>query len=115
MPPPLARHRRHADDRRMPRRLANVVLFTLVVGLAASGLLGWLLPLGDASPLFLAHRVLGVALVLALGWKVTLARRSLARRLPQGDRSVGIGGVATALFVTSVVLGFAWTLGAVSF
>ena len=99
----------------MPRRLANLLLLGLVLGLVGSGLLGWILPVATAAPLYGLHRALGIALLVALLWKIAIARRSLARRVPRGDTSVAIGAGASLALVASVALGLAWTLGLVSF
>ena len=48
----------------MPRRLTNQLLLAVVLGLVASGLLGWLLPEPAALPLYGLHRALGVGLLL---------------------------------------------------
>src|SRR5438309_1231222 len=82
--------------------------------LLASGIVAWLLPETAASPLYVAHRVAGIALVLALGWKYAIARRSLRRR---GTRAAGVWiGLATAgLTIAAVGLGLGWTLGFASF
>jgi DMSO/TMAO reductase YedYZ molybdopterin-dependent catalytic subunit len=98
----------------VPRRLANLALLAAIATLLASGILAWLLPETAASPLYVAHRVAGIALVLALGWKYAIARRSLRRR---GTRGTGVWiGLATAgLTIAAVGLGLSWTLGLVSF
>ncbi len=99
----------------MPRRLANLLLLALVLGLVASGLLGWALPLGTAAPLYVLHRALGLALLVALTWKVGMARGSIARRAPRGDASIAVGLGTGLLLALSVALGLAWTLGLLSF
>ena len=98
----------------MPRRLANLALLAAIVTLLASGIVAWLLPDTAATALCVAHRVAGIALVLALGWKYAIARRSLRRR---GTRGAGVWiGLATAsLTIAAVGLGLSWTLGLVSF
>jgi DMSO/TMAO reductase YedYZ molybdopterin-dependent catalytic subunit len=98
----------------MPRRLANLALLAAIATLLASGIVAWLLPDTAAGTLYVAHRVAGVALVLALVWKYAIARRSLRRR---GVRGLGVWiGLATAgLTVTAASLGLAWTAGLVSF
>src|SRR5439155_1897147 len=99
---------------RMPRRLANLALLAAIATLLVSGIVAWLLPEIAASPLYVAHRVAGIALVLALGWKYAIARRSLRRR---GARAAGVWiGLATAgVTIVAVGLGLAWTVGFVSF
>lgn len=104
-----------AQTEGVQRRLTNLLLLGLVVGLVASGLLGWVLPVAAAAPLYVLHRALGVALLLALLWKAGIARRSLLRRLPRRDSSIALGAGSGVLLAASVVLGFAWTLGLVSF
>ena len=98
----------------MPRRLANLALLAAFVTLLASGIVAWLLSDTAATALYVAHRVAGIALVLALGWKYAIARRSLRRR---GTRGAGVWiGLATAgLTIAAVGLGLSWTLGFASF
>ena len=95
----------------MPRRVTNLVLLALTAALVASGVGGWLLPLETASPLYPLHRWLGIALVLALAWKVGVARRSIARRVPRHDSSVAIGLGSGVALLASVAVGFGWTAG----
>ena len=98
----------------MPRRLANLVLLAAVASLLATGIVAWLLPESAATWLYVAHRIAGITLVLALVWKYTIARRSLRRRGLVGA-SVWLG-LATALAtVLTAGLGLAWTAGLVSF
>jgi DMSO/TMAO reductase YedYZ molybdopterin-dependent catalytic subunit len=101
----------------IPRRLTNLLLLGLVLCLAASGVLGWVLPADGGWPFWHGHRALGVALLLALFWKVPIVRSSLGRRL--GDtasrRSVVPGVLAGVALLGSVALGLAWTLDLVSF
>ena len=101
----------------MPRRLTNLVLLSLVTGLAASGVLGWVLPADVAWPFWHAHRALGVLLLLALLSKLPIARSSLRRRLPcPASRWSVVPGVLAGLsLLGSVGLGLAWTLNVVSF
>ena len=98
----------------MPRRLANLVLLAATTMLLASGIVAWLLPDAAAGTLYVAHRVAGVALVLALVWKYAIARRSLRRRGVRGS-GVWIGLATAGLTVVAVSLGIAWTTGIVSF
>ena len=98
----------------MPRRLANLALLAAITALLASGIVAWLLPDTAAGSLYVAHRVAGVALVLALVWKYAIARRSLRRRGVRGS-GVWIGLATAALTVTAASLGLAWTAGLVSF
>ena len=101
----------------IPRRLTNLLLLGLVVGLAGSGILGWVLPGSLAWPFWHAHRALGVALLLALLLKLPIARASLDRRLrrPSLRWSVLPGVLAGLSLVGSIGLGLAWTLNLVSF
>jgi len=98
----------------VPRRLANLALLAAVATLLGSGIVAWLLPDTAAGALYVAHRVAGLAFVLALVWKYAIARRSLHRR---GVRGAGVWvGLATAvLTVIATSLGLAWTTGLVSF
>jgi hypothetical protein len=99
----------------MPRRGANVLLAAGIVGLTATGLLGWLLPFERALWPFDLHRLLAAALLLvALTWKWRIAARSLARRWP-GDRSVWAGLTLALVLAGAAGLGFAWTLGLLSY
>jgi len=98
----------------MPRRAANLVLLAAVASLLATGVVAWLLPESSATWLYVAHRLAGIALVLALVWKYAIARRSLRRR---GLRGAGVWlGLATGLATaTTAALGLLWTAGLVSF
>jgi len=98
----------------VPRRLANLALLAAITTLLGSGIVAWLLPDTSAGALYVTHRVAGVALVLALGWKYAIARRSLRRR-GLGGAGVWIGLATAALTITTVGLGVAWTAGLVSF
>ena len=101
----------------IPRRLTNLLLLSLVLCLAASGVLGWVLPADAGWPFWHAHRALGVALLLALLLKVPIAQSSLARRVgrPALRWSVVPGVLAGVSLLSSVALGLAWTLDLVSF
>ena len=96
----------------MPRRVTNLALLAVTLGLVATGLGGWVLPLDVASPLFPLHRALGIALLLALGWKVGLARRSFARRAARSDATIAVGAGTAIALVVSLGIGFAWSGGA---
>lgn len=98
----------------MPRRLANLALLAAIAALLATGVIAWLLPDGDANSLAVAHRIAGVALVLALVWKYGIARRSLRRR-GLGGRGVWLGVLTAIVTVAAAGLGLAWTVGIVSF
>src|SRR2546423_4198027 len=100
----------------MSRRVTNLALLAITGGLVASGLIGWLLPEGVAIPLYAAHRVLGVALVIALAAKYGIARASVARRWRRGRAvSLIVGSFASVALVITMGLGLGWTLGLVSF
>jgi DMSO/TMAO reductase YedYZ molybdopterin-dependent catalytic subunit/drug/metabolite transporter superfamily protein YnfA len=98
----------------VPRRLANLALLAAITTLLASGVVAWLVPDSAAGFLYLAHRVGGVTLVLALVWKYAIARRSLRRRGVRGA-GVWIGLATAALTIVAASLGLAWTAGLVSF
>jgi DMSO/TMAO reductase YedYZ molybdopterin-dependent catalytic subunit len=98
----------------VPRRLANLALLAAITTLLASGILAWLLPDTAAGILYVAHRVAGVALILALVWKYAIARRSLRRR-GVGGSGVWIGILTAVLTIAAAGLGAAWTVGLVSF
>jgi DMSO/TMAO reductase YedYZ molybdopterin-dependent catalytic subunit len=98
----------------VPRRLANLALLAAITTLLASGIVAWLLPETGAGSLYVAHRVAGMALVLALVWKYAIARRSLRRRGVRGT-GVWIGLAAAVLTIAAAGLGLAWTAGLVSF
>ncbi len=76
----------------IPRRLTNLLLLGLVVGLAGSGVLGWVLPADLAWPFWHAHRALGAGLLLALGLAASLLARQL--RIPGLVLFLGIGMLA---------------------
>jgi len=98
----------------VPRRLANLALLAAITTLLASGIVAWLLPDTAAGILYVAHRVAGVALILALVWKYAIARRSLRRR-GVGGSGVWIGILTAGLTIAAAGLGVAWTVGLVSF
>jgi DMSO/TMAO reductase YedYZ molybdopterin-dependent catalytic subunit/drug/metabolite transporter superfamily protein YnfA len=98
----------------MPRRLANLALLAAVTVLLVSGVIAWLLPDDAAGFLYVAHRVGGITLVLALMWKYAIARRSLRRRGISGG-GVWIGLLTAIATVAAAGLGLAWTAGLVSF
>lgn len=97
----------------MPRRLTNLLLLVLTVGLAGSGLLGWVAPDSSAGPWYVLHRLFGVGLLVTLLWKVPIVNGSLARRLIRPRlRHTTIPGLLTGLSaVGALVLGLGWTLG----
>jgi DMSO/TMAO reductase YedYZ molybdopterin-dependent catalytic subunit len=90
------------------------VLLGAITTLLASGIVAWLLPDSAAGALYVAHRVAGIALVLGLAWKYTIARRSLRRRGLRGP-GVWIGLASAGLVIAAAGLGLAWTSGLVSF
>jgi len=98
----------------VPRRLANLALLAAITTLLASGIVAWLLPDPTAGVLYVAHRVAGIALILALVWKYAIARRSLRRR-GVGGSGVWIGILTAGLTIAAAGLGVAWTVGLVSF
>jgi DMSO/TMAO reductase YedYZ molybdopterin-dependent catalytic subunit len=89
-------------------------LFAAITTLLASGIAAWLVADTAAGALYVAHRVAGIALVLALVWKYAIARRSIRRRGVRGSR-VWIGLATAGLTLTAAGLGLAWTAGLVSF
>jgi len=101
----------------MPRRLANLFLLGSVAVLALSGLLPWLLSESVAGPLYVLHRIAGIALVLSLGWKYAIAGGSLRRRLAPArrDLTLAVGALASVALAFTLVIGVAWTAGLVSF
>lgn len=100
----------------MPRRLTNALLLAAVVLLVATGFVAWAQPEAKATWLYDLHRITGVALVVALPWKELIARGSLIRRARRAMLGTAVPGVAaTVALATTVLLGAAWTLGAVSF
>lgn len=100
----------------MPRRLTNDLLLTLLVLQVLGGVLGWALPIDQASPLYDVHRALGVAVILLVGWKQAIALASLRRRLRHRlDASVLWGSIAALGLLLTLGLGLAWTLNLISF
>jgi DMSO/TMAO reductase YedYZ molybdopterin-dependent catalytic subunit len=98
----------------VPRRLANLALLAAIATLLVTGVVAWLLTDSAAGSLYVAHRVAGIALVLALVWKYAIARRSLRRRGARGH-GVWIGLATAGLTLAAAGLGLAWTAGVVSF
>ncbi|MDP9264965.1 MAG: molybdopterin-dependent oxidoreductase [Chloroflexota bacterium] len=100
----------------MPRRLTNLILAAAVAVLGVSGVLGWILPDVAADPFYVLHRAGGLALLIALLWKVPIVRGSLRRRLPRRmGGSLAVSSAAAIALTATIGLGFAWTLGLVSF
>jgi DMSO/TMAO reductase YedYZ molybdopterin-dependent catalytic subunit len=98
-----------------------------------SGVVSWALNDAQAWPLYDAHRALGVAIILILGWKQAIVLRSLRRRVVRPrlsrsrlfrspavprdgwDRSVLWGSIAALGLLVTLGLGLAWTLNLISF
>src|SRR5262249_44150300 len=100
----------------MSRRLTNAILLATVATLLLTGLVAWLLPESQATPLYDLHRIAGAGLLIALPWKELIARSSLARRVRRGIAlSAAPGILATIALAATVGLGVAWTVGLVSF
>ena len=101
----------------MPRRLTNDLLLLLVLAQIVTGLVGWAFPIDRVLPVYALHRALGVAVLLVILRKQTIARASLARRLARWpwDASIIWGLGAAAALLGSVAIGLAWTLNLVSF
>jgi DMSO/TMAO reductase YedYZ molybdopterin-dependent catalytic subunit len=100
----------------MTRRATNLLLLVLTGALVASGLAGWLLPEVSGSPLYAAHRFLGLALVLVLVSKYGIVRSSVRRRLPRGlTWPLAVAALATMALLATLALGLGWTIGLVSF
>lgn len=95
----------------MPRRLTNLLLLVLALGLAGSGLAGWISPTATAGFWYELHRLLGVALVLTLLWKAPIVKRSLVRRLARPRlRRTTLPGLLTGLSALGALgLGLGWT------
>ena len=95
----------------MPRRLTNLLLLGLALGLAGSGLAGWISPDATAGFWYELHRLLGVALVLTLIWKAPIVKGSLTRRLARPPlRRTTLPGLLTALTALGALgLGLGWT------
>jgi DMSO/TMAO reductase YedYZ molybdopterin-dependent catalytic subunit len=96
----------------VPRRLTNLLLLGLALGLALTGLVGWISPDRSAGVWYELHRLLGVAVLLVLCWKAPIARGSLARRLPRPRlRASTVPGLLTGLCALgALALGIGWTL-----
>jgi hypothetical protein len=97
----------------VPRRLTNLLLLGLALGLALSGLAGWIARADAAGLWYQLHRLLGVALCVVLAWKIPIVRGSLGRRLsrPALRRST-VPGLLTGLSALGALgLGLGWTSG----
>jgi DMSO/TMAO reductase YedYZ molybdopterin-dependent catalytic subunit len=102
----------------VPRRLTNDLLLALVLAQVLGGVLGWALPVDAARPLYDVHRALGVAIILILGWKQSIALNSLRKRLRlhRGwDRSIVWGSVGALGLLATLALGLGWSLNLISF
>ena len=100
----------------MSRRLTNALLLVTVVLLVATGLVAWLLPESQATPLYDLHRIAGLGLALALPWKEIVARTSIVRRIRRRILPSAVPGLlATVALAVTLTLGLAWTVGLVSF
>jgi DMSO/TMAO reductase YedYZ molybdopterin-dependent catalytic subunit len=100
----------------MSRRLTNALLLVTVATLLATGLIAWLLPETQATPLYDLHRIAGIGLLIALPWKELIARSSLARRMRRRIVTSAVPGIlATVALAATLILGVAWTIGLVSF
>ena len=100
----------------MPRRSVNLLLLGAVVILVATGLIAWVLPETAATPLLLAHRAAGLALVLSIAWKLPIARGSLLRRIARRvDLSLAFGMLSGVALLLTLAFGLGWTFGAFSF
>jgi DMSO/TMAO reductase YedYZ molybdopterin-dependent catalytic subunit len=102
----------------VPRRLTNDLLLALVLAQVLGGVLGWALAVELARPLYDVHRALGVATLLLLGWKQSIALASLKRRLRRRggwDHSIVWGTIGGVGLLLTLALGLAWTLGLISF
>ncbi len=100
----------------MSRRLTNVLLLATIATLVTTGLVAWVLPETQATPLYDLHRIAGAGLLIALPWKDLIARASLARRVRRRILPSAIPGIlATVALAATLALGVAWTAGLVSF
>jgi DMSO/TMAO reductase YedYZ molybdopterin-dependent catalytic subunit len=100
----------------MPRRSVNLLLLGAVVILVVTGLSAWVLPATAATPLLLAHRAAGLALVVSIAWKLPIVRGSLLRRVARRvDLSLAVGVLSGVALLLTLALGLGWTFGAFSF
>lgn len=99
----------------MSRRLVNALLLASIAALVLTGALGWLVHDAWVAPAVASHRIVGIAVVLALLWKGRIVFASLRRRVRTGDRSVALGRIAAASLLASLGLGVAWSAGLLSF
>ncbi len=93
----------------MNARAVNVTILLLVVLELASGLGSFLFGELDGRWLFWLHRTGGLALVLLLAWKASIAARSYRRR--GLGVSTGLSALAAILFFGSLLTGILWAVG----
>jgi DMSO/TMAO reductase YedYZ molybdopterin-dependent catalytic subunit len=99
----------------MPRRLANLLLLIAVIVLVATGLLPWLFVDSISRPLYDAHRIAGMAVVLLLVWKYAVVRGSFPRRVARRDGTLVVSTFGSGVLLFALVTGIAWSLGLLSF
>ncbi len=90
----------------MSSRAVNVAILLLLVFELASGVGSFLVGESDGRWLFWLHRAGGIALVVLLIWKASIAKRSYRRRgVTVGTALSALGGI---LFLGSLVTGVLW-------
>lgn len=90
----------------MSSRAVNVAILLLLVFELASGVGSFLVGEPDGRWLFWLHRADGIALVVLLIWKASIAKRSYRRRgVTVGMALSALGGI---LFLGSLVTGMLW-------
>ena len=99
----------------MPRRLANLFLLIAVPVLVVTGLIPWLVADTVAAPIYVVHRIAGIALALSLAWKYAIVRGSLSRRVARRDPTLGVAAFGSGALLFVLASGIAWTAGLVSF
>ena len=100
----------------MSRRLTNALLLVVVGTLVTTGLVAWVLPETQATPLYDLHRIAGAGLLVALPWKELIARSSITRRVRRDILVSALPGILAAIaLAATLALGVAWTVGLVSF
>ncbi|MFN8474462.1 MAG: molybdopterin-dependent oxidoreductase [Anaerolineae bacterium] len=95
----------------MTTKLVNISLLALIVLLTVTGLLMLVLSQG-AGWLYDIHRIIGLALLLFIPWKIAIAWRSTRRKLRAGvGRAIlPISLILAAAALASIALVFVWTL-----
>ncbi len=95
----------------MTTKLVNISLLALMVLLTVTGLLMLVLSQG-AGLLYDIHRIVGLALLAFIPWKVAIAWRSTRRKLRTGtSRAIlPVSLVLAAAVLASIILAFVWTL-----